>query len=321
MKKITLLSLLMISVLLTGCNQEKESHIIDSSTNRHGEVSSVEEVVNETNEFKTENSQQKIKSDVPWNQEKDQELNTFMDSWGKTMNQTYKQYSPNNNVDLYGLKLPDKVLDNKNGWQAVVDDVPIKIQWSENGEGAIDYSLVAVYSDADTQPYLEKHVYFFTFVSGIPKVLMTKQNQGNENNYLYFKETENKELKDGFLEIVSGNKNYITDANNQNEFNLGTIAYKDLNTNDYIQGKAQWMGCSIEDDGTTINLIPAMSATIQNIQLYISGQGDTDYYNKFLDAAKDISLKTGGKPVSIWSKGGDGEVIITTQNGAVVYSI
>ncbi|EOL43471.1 hypothetical protein [Enterococcus caccae] len=81
------------------------------------------------------------------------------------------------------------------------------------------------------------------------------------------------------------------------------------------------MGCSIEDDGTTINLIPAMSATIQNVQLYISGQGNTDYYNKFLDAAKDISLKTGGKPVSIWSKGGDGEVTITTQNGAVVYSI
>ncbi|OJG27008.1 hypothetical protein RU98_GL003099 [Enterococcus caccae] len=38
-----------------------------------------------------------------------------------------KHYSPNNNVDLYGLMLPDKVLDNKNGWQAVVDDVPIKI--------------------------------------------------------------------------------------------------------------------------------------------------------------------------------------------------
>ncbi|MBO0470989.1 DUF4767 domain-containing protein [Enterococcus sp. DIV0242_7C1] len=129
-------------------------------------------------------------------------LNDFMNTWGQAMNQTYKQYSPNNNVDLYGLQLPDSVLNN-NQWQAVIGNTPIVINWSENGEEESGYSLVAVYSDAEAQNYLSKHVYFFTINSGIPKVLITSQNQGNPNNYLYFKETENKELRDGFSNIVN----------------------------------------------------------------------------------------------------------------------
>ncbi|MGG5313641.1 hypothetical protein IGL76_002360 [Enterococcus sp. DIV2381] len=57
--------------------------------------------------------------------------------------------------------------------------------------------------DADTQDFLPKHVYFFTINSGVAKVLITSQNQGNPNNYLYFKETEIKELRDGFSNIVN----------------------------------------------------------------------------------------------------------------------
>lgn len=118
------------------------------------------------------------------------------------MNQTYKQYSPNNNVDSYGLQLPDSVLNN-NKWQVIIGNMPIVLNWSENGEEESGYSLVAVYSDAELQDYLSKHVYFFTINSGVPKVLIASQNQGNSNNYLYFKETENKELRDDFSNIVN----------------------------------------------------------------------------------------------------------------------
>lgn len=85
----------------------------------------------------------------------------------------------------------------------VIGNTPIVLNWSESGEEESGYSLVAVYSDAETQDYLSKHVYFFTINSGVPKVLITSQNQGNPNNYLYFKETENKELRDGFSNIVN----------------------------------------------------------------------------------------------------------------------
>ncbi|WP_442855696.1 DUF4767 domain-containing protein [Enterococcus sp. RIT-PI-f] len=49
------------------------------------------------------------------------------------MNQMYKQYSPNNNVDLYGLQLPDSV-QNNNKWQAVIGNTPIVLNWSESGK-------------------------------------------------------------------------------------------------------------------------------------------------------------------------------------------
>ncbi|WP_242617256.1 DUF4767 domain-containing protein, partial [Enterococcus faecium] len=61
-----------------------------------------------------------------------------------------------------------------------------------------------VYSDAETEPYLKKHVYLFGFQQNQPKVLVTQQNQGNPDNYLYFNETANNELKNGFNQIVYG---------------------------------------------------------------------------------------------------------------------
>ncbi|GMA07081.1 hypothetical protein GCM10025886_02320 [Tetragenococcus halophilus subsp. flandriensis] len=104
------------------------------------------------------------------------------------------------------------------------------------------------------------------------------------------------------------------------EVNLGTIYYEDLDTSEPIQSEAQWLGCYIVDDGTEINFIPMMSATIQNLQLYLSGEGNEDYYNDFLDSAVTTSLHTGGKPVNILSNE-DGEVIITAQDGEIIYSM
>lgn len=184
----------------------------------------------------TDSSSQDSKYEELWNPEKARELNSFVIEWGKTMKQTYREYTSNNNVDLYGLQLPDRVLTNGDGWQAVVDDVPIKLTWSEDGQGDA-YALVAVFSDADTQPYLEKHVYFFTVVSGKPRVLVTMQNQGNEHNYLYFKETDNKELKEGFSGLVGGSYSRLDGSaptKSEEQVNLVTIAYKDLDTADTI---------------------------------------------------------------------------------------
>ncbi len=109
-----------------------------------------------------------------WTEAKAEELSAFMTSWGNTMDQSYKNYSPENNVDFYGMSLGEKA-----------------------------YQLVAVYSDAETQPYLGKHLYYFVLEQGKPKVLVTQQNQGNEMNYLYFNETENQALRDGFSNIVA----------------------------------------------------------------------------------------------------------------------
>ncbi|MBS7577101.1 MULTISPECIES: DUF4767 domain-containing protein [unclassified Enterococcus] len=314
MKKWYILVLLLSIVLMTSCRnrQEKSDSSVSNETSYTTNSTKVSSASNSS-------SEEEVAEDTLWNTEKSEKLNSFMINWGQAMNRSYKQYSPNNNVDLYGLSLPASVLNNS-GWQAVIGDTPIVLNWSEYGDEKSDYSLVAVYSDAETQPEFAKHVYFFTIYLGQPKVLITTQNQGNENNYLYFTETENFELRNGFNEIVTNNIAPSSSTQTEN-INLGVIRYKDLNPNDFIQNKAKWLGCSIEDDGTTVNLLPAMSATIQNLQLYTSGQGNEEYYDSFLDVAKEVSLHTGGKPVSIWSTGGDGQIVITAKDGVITYQI
>ncbi|MBO0430785.1 DUF4767 domain-containing protein [Enterococcus sp. DIV0660C] len=222
MKKVSIISLLFTTLLLTACQQNKEVSSMSASTKISQEttVASTEhstaatEMSTSKSSVSTTSSNQQMTMEsnsssvrenqavnVLWSKAKAQQLNTFMASWGETMKQSYKEYGPGNNVNLYGLQLPDTVLANTNGWQATVNNVPITLTWSENGEAA-SYALVAVYSDAETQASLAKHVYFFTIDAGVPKVLVTSQNQGNPDNYLYFKETENQQLKDGFTEIV-----------------------------------------------------------------------------------------------------------------------
>ncbi|MDA9470919.1 DUF4767 domain-containing protein [Enterococcus sp. 5H] len=217
MKKIVLVSLAGLGILLAGCQSGKNKETVALSTSETAVSSSsmssssssqssstTQEKVKESTTTAT--SSQEIVKEELWNSTKSQELNIFMAQWGQTMDQVYKEYSPGNNVNLYGLQLPDGILNNENGWQASIGEVPISVTWSENGQVSDGYALVAVYSDAESQPYLKQHVYFFTIQSdGTPAVLVTMQNQGNENNYLYFRETDNQELKNGFTELVTRN--------------------------------------------------------------------------------------------------------------------
>lgn len=197
MKKALILLALLPTILMASCQNKKEQSTSSTYSETTDRLSSVKE-----SSISNSLTEEKVVNEMLWNDDKEKKLNDFMNAWGQTMNQTYKQYSPNNNVDLYGLQLPDSVLNN-NKWGAVIGNTPIVLNWSKSGEEESGYSLVAVYSDSETQDYLSKHVYFFTINSGVPKVLITSQNQGNPNNYLYFKETGNKELRDGFSNIVN----------------------------------------------------------------------------------------------------------------------
>ncbi|MDW3670732.1 DUF4767 domain-containing protein [Enterococcus faecium] len=140
-----------------------------------------------------------------WNADKSAQLEAFMATWGQTMGQQYKSYTNQMSVDLYGLKVPQAILNGE--WKMAIGGVPVSAEWSESGTGQADYQITAVYSDAETEPYLKKHVYLFGFQQNQPKVLVTQQNQGNPDNYLYFNETANNELKNGFNQIVYGQAN------------------------------------------------------------------------------------------------------------------
>lgn len=222
MKKTVMFCLVLSTVLLAACQQTKkataqsskaaESSIAvtkESSSKASSKSSTISSTTtNSTSSPDTSSStatETTTVSNLLWSADKSNQLASFMASWGQTMGQNYQAYGPGNNVNLYGLQLPDGVLNHMNGWQATVANTPISLTWSENGEVPSGYGLVAVYSDAQTQSGQKtRHVYFFTIEGGTPKVLVTSQNQGNPNNYLELRETDNQELKNGFSQIVTG---------------------------------------------------------------------------------------------------------------------
>ncbi|GMA55122.1 hypothetical protein GCM10025857_64790 [Alicyclobacillus contaminans] len=218
MKKGLIVSMLASTLLLVGCQSSEET---EASPNENVSTSvSESETVESTSQMISQSSSQSTSSSSTsesttsstseaeeslWNDDKAQSLDAFMAEWGETMDQKYEEYSEGNNVDWYGTQIPDTLVGEDKDWTTMLDEDPVEFEWSEDGEATEDnYALVAVYSDADTQEYLEQHLYFFTIHEGEPKVLVSKQNQGNAENNFYFWETDNPQLRDGFADIVNG---------------------------------------------------------------------------------------------------------------------
>lgn len=202
--------------LLVGCStnpQNKQTKTVDSTTHKvesekkESATKGTETTAQETST--TESGKptssgttvSQIKQEL-WDINKSSQLASFVIQWGNTLGQEYKNYTPQNNVSLYGTPLPQAVINGN--WKMAINESPVTVQWSEDGKGNADFNLIAVYSDAETVGYLGKHVYFFGFQNGQPKVYITQQNQGNDQNYMYFNETQNQQLKQGFVDIVNG---------------------------------------------------------------------------------------------------------------------
>lgn len=219
-----LLLLIGMGILFTGCTSEntRTKATIETDTTietKKSKTQSTEQTITEMKQSMeasassiTESSSEEVKNTL-WDSEKSTQLATFVPQWGKTLGQEYKSYNPQNNVSLYGTPLPSAVIDGN--WKMAINEAPVTVQWSEDGTGHADFNLVAVYSDVETGEYLGQHVYFFGFQNGQPKVYLTQQNQGNENNYLYFNETQNQQLKQGFIDIVNGQTPVVEESTQQ----------------------------------------------------------------------------------------------------------
>lgn len=219
-----LLLLIGMGILFTGCTSEntRTKATVETDTTIETKKSKTQSTEQTTTEMKqsveasassiTESSSEEVKNTL-WDTNKASQLETFVTQWGKTLGQEYKSYNLQNNVSLYGTPLPSAVIDGN--WKMAINEAPVTVQWSEDGTGHADFNLVAVYSDVETGEYLGQHVYFFGFQNGQPKVYLTQQNQGNENNYLYFNETQNQQLKQGFIDIVNGQTPVVEESTQQ----------------------------------------------------------------------------------------------------------
>lgn len=199
--------------LLSGCsksnsetqseNSESKPKIVDSiisekdePTSSSSEMISSSEKPTETNSSTTENQV----TNVLWDREKKASLKSHMMSWGQIMKQTYHEYDETKDTNYAGLTFPSGFSDYEN--KMAVGDTPVTISWSPDGTGSSDYNVVGIYCNVDGGT-VGGYLYLFTFHNQQPVILVTSQNQAMPDNKLHFKETENEDLKKGFLDIVN----------------------------------------------------------------------------------------------------------------------
>ena len=144
----------------------------------------------------------KTTSTAYWNKNKGDKLYQFVKSWEKSLNQSYKEYTPSNQVNFHGLKLPTESEMAGDARLVLEGDKLISMKWSPEGNYKDVYNIVAVFSDIDKPVNSVAHLYYFTILNGEPIVLITEQNQGNSKKYVYFRRTANVDLQKGFENIV-----------------------------------------------------------------------------------------------------------------------
>lgn len=141
-----------------------------------------------------------------WNDDKANQLASFMATWGEGMGQTYQSFTPEAPGDMYGVSFPNDVLT-----ALSVNETPVNASWSTTGEAAVEGEYVIVAAFNDVEHFFEvnptapagAHFYLFTILDGIPVVLHSQQNQGTPDGRYYFTPSENMELQAGFENIVN----------------------------------------------------------------------------------------------------------------------
>lgn len=120
---------------------------------------------------------------------KRQLLNDFM----LELDQNFESFTPENEGEMLGFTFPIQVLEH-----LAINNQKANAYWFENvsspEEG--DYVIVAAFHN-------EMNYYLFGFIDGRPVVLESQQNELGGDQLIHFQVTENKELQDGFQELVN----------------------------------------------------------------------------------------------------------------------
>ncbi|PQD00890.1 DUF4767 domain-containing protein [Enterococcus faecium] len=313
-----LLLLIGMGILFTGCTSEntRTKATIETDTTIATKKSKTQSTEQTTTEMKqsveastsessiTESSSEEVKNTL-WDSEKSTQLATFVPQWGKTLGQEYKSYNSQNNVSLYGTPLPSAVIDGN--WKMAINEAPVTVQWSEDGTGHADFNLVAVYSDVETGEYLGQHVYFFGFQNEQPKVYLTQQNQGNDKNYMYFNETQNQQLKQGFIDIVNGQtpqtpvvEESTQQATTTQSASSSAISSWEAAKETVLNNKALWIYESPDKNEANTNIIESTQyrkdlMQDENGEFYPVDISTDDIGNTVMNGGKQFRVYTDGR--------------------------
>lgn len=175
-------------------NQSSSSQVIQStSSSSNSSNSSASTSSAESNQASDSNSTSQ--SNGYWNSDKESKFESFFADWSAGMNQDYTKYTGGQLRTASGSEFP-AMFDRFD-----VNDKPVTIGLSKNGEGNNDYNVVAIYNhNSHTAPAAGHITYFFAFHNGEPVVLVDQTTNGDRIKATV---TENKKLSDGFDRIAN----------------------------------------------------------------------------------------------------------------------
>ncbi|MFC3928617.1 DUF4767 domain-containing protein [Streptococcus caprae] len=141
-----------------------------------------------------------------WSADKGRQLHDYIiNTWGPALGQGYVEYTPTSPGNFYGVSVPNGLMGHSLSMVPDFSGLTPKLVWSADGNHQPgETALVAVFSDIETTVYPSSHLYFFTYQDGVGKVWITEQNQGNSENQLYFRETQNVDLRNFYVGLVGG---------------------------------------------------------------------------------------------------------------------
>ncbi|HFH9840128.1 TPA: DUF4767 domain-containing protein [Streptococcus suis] len=201
------------TVNLIIAEDTEEITALEESSTSEVTTSNIDGSSQSSSQSKTEKSNPStVATTTLWNESKSEQLyNYIVSDWGVRMNQTYQSYTEEAPLNYYGVTVPNAILNPSGdssqftGMKPDFNGETPYLVWSEDGNSASNgYALVAVYADTEhvgASP--SSHLYLFTINNGTTQVWVTEQNQGNPDQTLYFRETQNTELKNYFSQLVS----------------------------------------------------------------------------------------------------------------------
>lgn len=122
------------------------------------------------------------------------------------MDQTYEKYDGSGQIKTAAGEEFPKDFD-----RVAVNGSKVSMSYSPNGKGDSDYNVVAIYNYDKNQG--ASHItYFFAFHNGQPIVLVDETTNGDT---VEAKETENKDLINGFNDIAAGKDATMSDSDSE----------------------------------------------------------------------------------------------------------
>lgn len=130
-----------------------------------------------------------------WDEKSDMKLMDVLNKWQKAFNTPLHKFTEEKDLEWYGFYVIEDLKKPKSSWNYHVNNKPVDIIWSPKANVNGKINVVAVYSDlkvSKDEPISK--LFLFALYQGLPLVLVSTQNQGNDQRNFYLEETNSVSL-------------------------------------------------------------------------------------------------------------------------------